>query len=88
MKAAGEPNRLAKASAHLRWFLESEGIDPEKVLVSIAFPDQPTLAIFGDAVREAEDGKVVRTPFPNRPEVAVAHGLNIVGVVAKREKAR
>lgn len=81
-----DPNRLAKAGAHLRWFLESSGIDPEKVFVSIGLPTAHDLGVFQYAARKYADGKVVKIPVGGIDNIVDVHGVHIVGVVHQREK--
>ncbi len=85
MPVTSTTNMLSKVGADLRWFIEREGVDPTKCIVSIGVPDGAALermkAMYGrdfDARSMSRDERY--------PAIVVSHGIPLC-LLTKTEPA-
>ncbi len=82
--ATSTVNMLSKVGADLRWFLEREGVDPERCVVSIGVPDEVAVAAVSETFRrDYVAGRMERRD--DCPLMIVAHGVRMA-VVARSKK--
>ena len=85
MPATSTVNMLSKLGADLRWFLEREGVDPERCVVSIGVAGEVERSRVISAMLRDFDARTMRH-FDAEPAMVVAHGVPLF-VVAKKAHA-
>lgn len=82
--ATSSQNTLRKLGSHLRWMIEKEGIDAEKVRVAICVNDETEKSLMISAfLREFEKQTMTRNDLT--PNCVVVHGVPIWIVIKAKE---